>query len=429
MQRGFLFVSPVVAIVLLASAVGCGGGAPGAKSSKGFGTDGKVLTRFGSRSTSDTGAPSTVAIQRDGKIIAAGQAWVRHGHGQRGVFALARYNSDGSLDDGFGKRGEVVTGFGRGSLSPSAIAVQGDGKIVVVGASGLGDESRPIDFALARYLSDGRLDPSFGDDGKVVTHFGSNQYAESVVIQRDGKIVAVGGGSSLTLARYTPIGRLDASFGDGGEVLTRVPFGVTGAAVVLQGDGKIVAAGGGALARYLPDGTLDRTFGDGGKVLTGEVEYSDVAIQSDGKIVAAGYKYQAELARYTTDGTLDQSFGTRGRVENVFSVTSQHWDTAAYAVVLQSDGKIVAAGDSDEHADFGYPPHRFALARYTRDGTVDPTFGARGKVLTGFGETESSGNDVWIQADGKIVVAGTSDAAGGSFALARYRPDGRLDAH
>ena len=351
-----------------------------------------------------------VAIQDDGKIVATGAG--------DGDFALARYTPDGRLDASFGKGGKVLTDLG-GEDYALAVAIQHDGKIV---ATGLGWDT---EFALARYTPDGRLDASFGKGGKVLESFsGYPNYASAVAIQGDGKIVAAGTTSYLdfALARYTPDGRLDPSFGTGAVVETDFSsdYPDYGEAVAIQDDGKIVAAGDGdrdfALARYTPDGRLDASFGTGGKVLTDLGKYdgaSAVAIQADGKIVAAGASgsrtFAFALARYTPDGRLDASFGKGGTV-----LTDLGGEDGAAGVAIQDDGKIVAAGAGDGG---------FALARYTPDGRLDASFGTGGTVLTDLGGKDGAAG-VAIQDDGKIVAAGAGD---GDFALARYLPNGHLD--
>jgi len=232
--------------------------------------------------------------------------------------ALLRYNPDGSLDPTFGSGGKVTTEFvGVAGAGPASLALQPDGKIVAAGVGA--DPSRHF-FALARYNPDGRLDGTFGSGGKVTTDFGGEDGAYAVGIQADGKIVVAGlsqpggGGRNFALARYNPDGHLDGTFGTGGKVTTDFGGLDMATSLALQPDGKIVAAGsstvvGGsnfALARYNPDGHLDGTFGSGGKVTTDFGDWDRahaVAIQADGKIVVVGktggiYTTDSALARY-----------------------------------------------------------------------------------------------------------------------------------
>jgi uncharacterized delta-60 repeat protein len=398
-----------------------------------FGNGGKVTTDFGSMNDQ----AYAVAIQSDGKIVATGYAQIA---GQWD-FALARYNSDGTLDDGFGNGGKVTTSFGDGGGIAFAMAIQNGGKIVAAGITW--SQGNWEDFALARYNSDGTLDASFGDSGLITTRFGDkNDYAYSVAMQSDGKIVAAGYAWSGTdddfaLARYNSDGTLDASFGNGGQVTTGLASSDDHAyAVAIQGNGKIVAAGGAgrgsnwedfALTRYNDAGSLDVTFGNDGMITTNFGRRNDearaVALQGDGKIVAAGQAWSNDwagfaLARYNSDGALDASFGNGGQVTTDFGSGYNY----TYAVAIQSDGKIVAAGYAFIWSDFD-----FALARYSSDGSLDNSFGSGGLVSTDFGGWDYA-YSVAIQSDGKIVVAGYAPVGGNNnFALARYNSDGTLD--
>jgi uncharacterized delta-60 repeat protein len=217
-------------------------------------------------------------------------------------FTLVRYNTNGTLDTTFDSDGKVTTAIGSGTDVAYSVALQSDGKIVVAGYSNNGSN---FDFALVRYNTDGSLDTSFDSDGKVTTEVGSgNDGGESVAIQSDGKIVVagysyIGSNNDFALARYNTDGTLDTSFDSDGKVTTAIGVSVNYAkSVAIQSDGKIVAAGYNtgsnndlALARYNTDGTLDTSFDSDGKVTTAigsnDRAYS-VAIQSDGKIVAAG---------------------------------------------------------------------------------------------------------------------------------------------
>jgi uncharacterized delta-60 repeat protein len=286
----------------------------------------------------------------------------------------------------------------------------------------------------------GQLDPSFGGDGKVTTAFAGDAGANAVVVQ-DGKLVAAGFGpagptTDFALARYRRDGTLDRTFGTGGRVTTDFGGGEQATALVVQADGKLVAAGlthtdageDFALARYRRDGTLDPNFGVGGKVTTDFAGGADAAlalvVQADGKLVAAGLMNDGTadadfaLARYRPNGTLDPSFGTGGRV-----VTDLGAYDVAHALVVQ-DGRLVAAGLTFT-GDFA--TGNFALARYRQDGTLDPSFGSGGKVTTDFAGSFDEARALVVQ-DGKLVAGGTAFTGTTSdFALARYRQDGTLD--
>jgi uncharacterized delta-60 repeat protein len=390
-----------------------------------FSSDGKLTTNF----TRGFDGSFAVVIQLDGKIVTAGAAEVG-----RGSFGLARYDTDGSLDLTFGGDGRVTTDFTSKFDAISAVALQADGKIVVAGLAGgrlvYGDDQK---FALARYNADGSLDRSFSGDGKVTTNFTSGpEFAHSVAIQGDGKIIAAGrvsgGGGRMALVRYNADGTLDTSFSGDGKVTTDFTARDDRAEkVMVQGDSKIVVAGTTAyyrgsgrfaLARYNSNGSLDASFSGDGKVTTNFTGAFDGAfagaIQMDGKIVAAGEAGgNLGVARYMSDGTLDTTFGGDGTTITSFTSGIDYADE----ITIDSDGKIVAVGSANY---FGRDP-KFALARYNGDGTLDSGFSGDGRVTTNFTSGADEGYSVAIQpADGKIVAAGFAAGSGGRFALARY---------
>src|SRR5439155_1352997 len=243
------------------------------------------------------------------------------------------------------------------------------------------------DFALVRYNTNGTLDATFGTGGKVTTAIGTrDDAATAVASQADGKLVAAGdtsagGNNYFALVRYNANGTLDATTGTGGKVTTAIGTSDdVASAVAVQADGKLVAAGdtddGGnnyfALARYNANGTLDATFGTGGKVTTaiGTLDYAyALAVRPDGKLVAAGETFNGSttdfaLARYNANGTLDPTFGTNGTVKTAIGTR----DDAASALAIQADGKLVAAGETDNGTNYD-----FALARYFGSTTTSTT--------------------------------------------------------
>ena len=401
-----------------------------------FGNGGKVITDF---DRIDYAFAAT--LQPDGKLIVAGSSF----NTASPDFLIVRYNGDGSLDTSFGNGGKVVNDFGAQDYA-HAVALQPDGKIV---AAGLSQSSSIGNIVLARYNADGSLDSAFGSGGKVTTDInGQYERADALVLQADGKLVTAGftcggGNCDLLLIRYNSNGSLDSTFGSGGIVTTDLNGqGVDSArALVLQPDGKIVAAGSVylsaksdfALARYNSNGTLDTTFGAGGKVTTDfgdSEEAGDVVIQPDGKIVAAGSFGDGDpdndpskfsLARYNADGTLDATFGSGGKVLTDFGQSSPLIGLSGLA--LQADGKIVAAGTVRLfNENFTSVRENFALVRYNTNGTLDTTFGTGGIVTTGFGVFVSASGGIVIQPDGKIVAAGYTIHENNSsdIALARY---------
>lgn len=383
-----------------------------------FGVGGKVITDFGSSDRA-----STVATQPDGKILVAGRTFPSESTSE---FQLVRYRTDGSLDSGFGTGGRVVTDFGGINWDGADLALQSDGRIVVAGTILFPDKAL---FGLARYLSDGSLDSSFGPGGKVTTDF-SPTHLEGIALQRDGKIVAAGSISQdVILTRYNPNGSIDVTFGTLGKVTTPDILDVKDLAI--QTDGKILIGGGTsplrtpqgfALVRYNPDGSVDSSFGQAGKVTTDIGGYADLiwsfAVQTDGRIIAAGHTCVDQcadtdlaLARYQSDGTLDSTFG----VDGVVTTDIGPFHEVARDIALQADGKILLTWDEARGM--------FALARYNTDGSLDAGFGAGGKITTFMGASGSS-TSVALQSDGKIVLAGSVLAfccpAVFRFSLARY---------
>lgn len=191
---------------------------------------------------------------------------------------------DGDLDPTFGVGGLVITDFGGfDANSRVGVHIQADGKIVVFSNTTAGGNlSNLFNFALARYLPNGSLDNTFGNNGLVITDFGGNEFSGDIAIQADGRIVVAGRNK---LVRYNTNGSLDTSFGINGEVNTSVDA----FDVLIQPDQLILTSGdlGGnfVLARYLPNGNLDNTFGTNGIVVTdfgGFESNTAVAIQQDG---------------------------------------------------------------------------------------------------------------------------------------------------
>jgi uncharacterized delta-60 repeat protein len=304
--------------------------------------------------------------------------------------------------------------------------------------------------------ADGTLDPSFNGTGKVLTVFNpaspvNIDQAFTVLVQPDQKIVAVGFLTDVTdpadfgAARYNPDGTLDRSFGNNG--LVRVGFGFFAAdqafAAARQPDGKIVIGGytssatplaspAFALARLRTDGTLDPQFGSGGLAQTdlgGDDWIFALALQPDGKILAAGVtgspaSHDFALVRYNANGSLDTAFGTGGKVRTDFSGRE---DRPA-AVAVQKDGKILVAGLSSPTSAPNSPP-QMALARYTSAGKPDTTFGTGGKLLLVLGG-KSAATALKVLSTGKILVGGglfQATAGGYNFLLVRLNPSGTLD--
>ena len=345
---------------------------------------------------------------------------------------------DGILDLTFGENGFVITDIDEFNDVANEVKVQSDGKIIVSGFTSNGIKDF---FCLARYHPDGVLDSEFGEGGIVVTEFSSTSVSATMALQSDGKILLGGhtwGGAAneFAMVRYLEDGSMDNSFGEMGMVNTLFPSkNVVGSSLAIQNDGKIVLGGRAytfdsdaddfALARYHPDGGLDQSFGFGGLLITSLGDFTmdwlnKLVIQSDGKIVAAGFSDASfALVRYDANGSLDHDFGNNGKV--ITSLTGSEHGVLSDVQLLE-DGKILGAGFiRDSFSDF-------ALVCYTSNGNLDASFGDQGVVRTQV-STESDGiESIVIQDDGKIVVGGTAFmGAQHQFKLARYDLDGNLD--
>jgi uncharacterized delta-60 repeat protein len=343
-----------------------------------FSRNGKVTTSFGALD-----GVNSVAIDAQGRIVAGG--YVYHANDDVYQFALARYKADGELDRSFSADGRVGTNFVPYGGAVKEVAIDAEGRIVAAG------DDYPQGFAVARFKRDGRLDRSFSGDGRATTAFGARvEQVGSMAIDSEGRIViagtaldlppATGWQSFFTLVRYRPDGSLDGSFGDGGTVMdSGSPFDEA-RSVAIDSAGRIVVAGRTAI-------------GHGGGRYTGAVG----------------------LARYDSSGALDPSFGTGGRV------TTGLWADGAEAnsLAIDSDGRMVVAGPRDPGGRPGW-----GLARYNPGGPLDASFSQNGRITTRFGEARAVPYSVAIDSRGRIAAAGV---ARGEFALARYRPAGRLD--
>jgi len=396
-----------------------------------FDNDGFVILSLGT--SSDEGALA-VAIQTDGKILVAGYTVFST---TAYDFAIIRLNTDGSLDSSFGNEGKVFTDFGNNSSdTASAIVIQPDGKFIVVGDTRI----TFYDFAVARYNTDGSLDTSFGTGGKVTTRVTSqDDVAKDVAIQPDGKIVVAGSSSpanfNFTVIRYNTDGSLDTSFDGDGFTITPIRVSTDSCnSVVIQQDGKIVAAGSSrsntdediALVRYNANGSLDTSFDGDGKLITNLGPLNDVIyellLQPDGKLVAVGVSgsptWDFILVRYNQDGSLDNSFGNSGKV-----IDHVESNSGAYSATVLPNGKFLAAGTTSTPGSF----FDFAIAKYNSDGTTDTSFGPIGLVSTSTDFYTDDARAVVVQPDGKIVIGGSSRNGNLDFTLVRYNPDGSLD--
>lgn len=368
-----------------------------------------------------------VAFQSDGKAVIAGLT----GQGNQD-FAVVRLNPDGSMDNTFGGGGKTTTEVAGANDRGRAVAIQADGKIVVVGHARLGGSD---DFAVVRYLADGTLDNTFDGDGRAVTDIDGEDRALAVAIQPDGKIMACGISDNSTnvrfrLFRYNGDGSPDLGFGGGTgtAVAAFLPEdNATAWDLALQPDGKIVVAGYAnngtyndvAVARFNNDGSLDSGFGSGGLVVVPVASADDlghaVELQPDGKIVVAGYAQddQGEEhfigVRLLPDGTLDNGFDGDG----VVSIQALSYGQA-YGVVVQPDGFLVLAGHSHNGTQ-----RVFSSVRCSATGTLDPDYDGDGMMSLPVG-TYGECYGATLAPDGGIALVGYAEGNNSSdFALVK----------
>lgn len=375
----------------------------------------------------------------------------------------------GDLDPGFGDGGIVTTATapGAGVDFQNGLAVQSNGRIVVGGSSDMGAAAGGGNWRVVRYKSNGQLDPSFGTGGVVLTNMspvgGDDEHVWDVELQADGKVVAAGqarsatGGLDIALARFNSNGSLDTGFGSGGKVTLAVAPGSgrdNAFQVSIDNDGRVVIAGfadmgtgaGGRnflLARYNSNGSHDASFGNGGTVITrvapgdnrDQVDTNGLTIDDEDRLVVAGWadmgpgagRGNFALARYDPDGSLDTSFDGDGIVTTAMA-PGDNIDVVS-GIAIDEDGKIAVSGV----ADSGGFVFDWALARYNPDGSLDASFDADGKLTAnvGPGNTDDDLEDIVIQPTGRIVVGGsvspTAIGVDSDLAVARYNPDGSLD--
>ena len=374
-----------------------------------FDFDGKITDSF-----AEVG--EDLCVQPDGKILVVGSL----NNGSTG-FVIARYNVDGSIDESFNSSGTQSIVIGTSAYA-TCIQLQDNGKIIIGGFAELGGFD---EFAIARLNSDGTLDNSFNLNGIVTTSISSkDDRARGMSIQTDGKIVVTGesyresstGGADrydFATVRYNLDGSLDNSFNNSGIVTLSLGTGSESYDVETLNDGSIVTIGEAwmsnandfALVKHKSDGTIDSTFGTDGIVTTpifsGEDRGRSLDVQSDGKIIASGFthngnNYDFAIVRYNSSGVIDNTFGINGIVATDLSSENDFLNGAC----IQSDDKIILVGRS--YTGQGYD---FSVVRYNPNGSIDNSFGTNGIVYTPFTDFDRA-NSVKISVNGKIVVCG-----------------------
>ena len=352
------------------------------------------------------------------------------------------------MDRSFDGDGMVTTDMGSGLRVEEALAVaiQRDGKIVVVGYTAV-DAAPPAPdlpptFAIARYNSDGSLDTSFGTGGRVSGNV--NGIARAVAIQPDGQIVLAGEvefqlpnrdfATNFAVARFNTNGSLDLPFGGNGTGTLTTDIGGAangGRNLVLQPNGAIVVSGTPQcsqpgcdhtdVVRYNANGTLDTSFGSGGTLtLAGAMVGEGLVRQADGKLVLVGSIVQPVapatarfvLMRRNADGSPDASFGTAGT-----AIAALSDNAMASGIALQADGKLVVVGTRAFSANAN-----FIVARFDTNGRLDTGFGNLGTLSIDFFRFDDIGENVLVQPDGKIVVSGQAQNSVSGYGLARINP-------
>jgi uncharacterized delta-60 repeat protein len=337
------------------------------------------------------GLARAVAVQPDGKVIAAGGV-TTNGNPDDTDLAIARFNADGSLDRTFGGTGMVIDP--RMDVA-TAVVLRPGGKVFVSGVQVNSGAPNPSDLAMLRYNADGTPDASFGDHGLATVDFRGYDGAAKPTFLPDGKILFVG-------------------------------------AIRPNGTGDITLL----LARLLPDGSLDRTFGGGDGLATPdfggpEGGASGVVALPDGRFVVAGTAGPFDtgdlvIARFLPDGTPDATFGRGGADGDGRTVIDMGGREFGMGLSPAPDGGYTIVGMS-VHPDNQANLSDYALAHVTRDGAVDPGFGGGDGRVTFDGDSEDYVSAVVTLPDGRIAVAGNKSSADHPVGLALFRPDGTLD--
>jgi uncharacterized delta-60 repeat protein len=374
-------------------------------------------------SSDDVGSP--LAIQSDGKILLGGYCNTNNDD-----FCIARFNSDGTLDNSFGSNGIVIQPIGSSDDNGDSLAIQPDGKILLGGHCYNGSN---YNFCITRFNSNGTLDTSFGTKGKIIQPIGSDSdFGDSLAIQPDGKILLGGSclnvsNSDFCIARFNSNGTIDTTFGSSGKVI--LPIGSDDDyehSLAIQPDGKILLGGRCSIegyydfciARFNSDGTLDTTFGSNGIVIQPIGSRDDfgisLAIQPDGKILLGGYcGYNFCIARFNSDGTLDTSFGSSGKVIQPIGPSYDY----GFSLAIQPDGKILLGGRCHNGSNYD-----FCIARFNSNGTLDTSFGSSGKVIQPIGSSHDWGRSLVIQPDGKILLGGScKNGSNQDFCIVRFK--------
>ena len=381
--------------------------------------------------TNSLDIPYGAAMQKDGKLLMVGAS--------SGDFTILRFLQDGTPDNAFGLGGLVSVDYNGLDDRCHAVTVQSDGKIVLAGETNISGQP---DFAVLRLLPDGKTDSTFGINGWATTDLGTDyEFPNCVTLQRDGKILAAGRKadgfvSDIAMVRYHTDGQLDTFFGEHGIVTTNLREEDEAFAIAVQPDQQIIlagfasisASGDFALVRYNPDGTPDKLFGIGGKVLTDleGTNQSDfiksMLLQPDGKILVAGNANQVNI-ELTSDAGMAR-YDKNGNLDPTFGIGGKYIipfgsKTDINAVAMQADGKILLGGSSDVLGDT-----RWLLARFLPAAGLDTTFGNMGIITTDLIGTRENVVAVFVQPDSRIIMTGSAGVSPNlDFVAARYIAD------
>lgn len=409
-------------------------------------TDGTIDPSFNTVAVTNSSGAYALALEGDGNILVGGGM-------SGGGSGVMRFDTNGALDTTFGSGGKVVvpgagliTALG---IQPGGIVLGQQEMIVAAGSSS-------TNVLVARMSLSGVLDTSFNGTG-VAKKGVSGQYAASVNALKvvatgsplrpvykmvvSGNVNSAGNGNQFVLARFNADGSVDSAFGNNGALLAQpTPTANVASSMVIASGPAIFQVGSGqatpcesdvVLARYnWADGSPDTNFNGTGVLVNNfgnrVAQANAVALQSDDKIVVAG-SYQTgcsgggevALCRLNVDGTLDPSFGNGGRLVMAFGTAI----SAANALVIQSDGRIVITGTAYDGTNYST-----LVARFLPNGLLDSSFGNGGSVITSIGTNSSTPSCITLQEDGKILVAAQANMNGNDFAILRYTTNGALDA-
>ncbi|TWT89274.1 PKD domain-containing protein [Neorhodopirellula pilleata] len=419
---------------------------------------------------------NAVAVTSTGQIIAGGVADRQTDGGKD--FVLMAFTPVGQLDNDFATDGKQLTNFiGPNTDEAADVVVQSDGKIVVVGTTipaPTNSFSGNSDFLITRYLPNGSLDPTFGIGGRVQFDFNRrNDRANAVALQEDGKIIVVGGSKSqiqndnlpsddgdFAVLRLNPDGSLDSTFtgttgvATGAFLLDLQGYSDTAYDVVLQPDGKILLIGsswalnngGGdfAIVRLNPNGSLDTDFdGDSGsangKVYVGFGTSHDLALSAalteSGQIIIAGTAHMVAslldfaLVRLQVDGKIDPTFATNSGIgAGKLTIDFEGQSDSVQGIAISPGGSLFVVGSSDSGSSIRRTD--LAVAKLTIDGQLDSEFQSGGKWTFDFDGRYDYGSDVLANPDGGVTVLGGATSFftdENDFALVRFSEDGNLD--